>query len=538
MASCPSGPELLMHQQQGDSAPAADAAASEHGRYVGHALVVPLPAQGHLNPMMQLAKQLASRSFLVTFLITSRFHARIPSLLHRNIRILHIPDGMPPDCDPFAGGNIEPLCRAFEALAAPVKRLVQKLVQEIPPLTCIVSDMFAPFTQDVATDFNLPRVAVWLQSAASFMVNLHVPLLISKGHIPVCKENSGELITCIPAHPPLAPWELPSFYQVPDLSDFMVQFKLKPFELPRLKQAHCILINTFTALESQILNALNKQLSLCQEDDQHQHPPLLINAAGPFLPPAYVTATSVKHTRAARLPAQTDTTTGMALWTEDTECIDWLDQQAPKSVLYVSFGSIVSMQAAQFLELLGGLDMACSNNSELRVLWVVRPDFLKNVEAEMVGVNSTIMRGREKLEGVLYMTSWVPQAMVLAHAAVGAFLTHCGWNSTLEGVSMGVPMLGWPLFSEQWLNRKWVVEEWRIGLKFQEDEQGLVRREEVQRVIWAMMKSPLGRDIRERALRLKEASTQAWTATGSSLLNLNRVVNSLQKNQPRDFAKF
>lgn len=333
-------------------------------------------------------------------------------------------------------------------------------------------------------------------------------------------DKSQELITCIPAHPPLAPWELPSFYQVQDLSDFMVQFKLKPFL--RLKEAQFVLINTFTHLESQILDALNNEL--CQEDDEH--PPLL--AAGPFLPPAYINnasehTTAVPHSSSA---TQADTRTGMALWEEDNECIKWLDQQAPKSVLYISFGSIVSMQAAQFLELALGLDMACSNNRVLRLLWVIRPDFLKNVEQGAEIIPSTL-REREK-EGVMYMASWAPQAMVLSHTSVGAFLTHCGWNSTLEGVSMGVPMLGWPLFSEQWLNRKWVVEEWQIGLKFHEDEHGLVTREEVQRVISAMMESPRGHDMRERALRLKDASIQAWMPNGSSFHNLNTVIESLK----------
>lgn len=465
--------------------------------------MLPYPAQGHLNPVMQLAKQLALRGFVVTFVITTEFRSRIqeystsPAPIGTtsplDIRFAQISDGLPPDFDRF-GGNLTALSQAVEAMAGPFEQLIRQLMQDYPPVTCIFSDMFAPFTQDVANAFHIPRVAVWLQSAASYSVNLHVPLLIRQGHMPV-KDKSKDLITCIPGHPPLAPWELPSFYQVQDLSNFMVQFKLKPFL--RVKEAAFVLINTFYDLESKMLDTL-----------QQDHPAVL--AAGPFLPPAFLGTQS------------DDTRAGTGLWAEDNECLGWLDKQAPSSVLYVAFGSIVSMDPAKFWELAMGLE-AC----HVPLLWVIRPDFVKS---DVASIMPTTLLERNKL-GRIYITSWAPQAMVLSHPSVGAFLTHCGWNSTLEGASMGVPMLGWPLFSEQWLNRKWVVEEWKIGMKFEEGEDGIVRREEVERVIREMMEGPQGKIMRERALRLKEASRKAWTEEGSSFNNLDMVIHRLVTSQ-------
>lgn len=465
-----------------------------------HAVVVPYPAQGHLNPVMQLAKQLAMRGFVITFVNTAEFHSRIlqsqttlpphdPSL---DIRYAQIPDGLPPNFNRFAG-NLTALSKAVENMAPAFEDLIRNLLSTQPPVTCIFSDMFCLFTQDVANKFELPRIAIWLQSAASYSVSLHVPLLVREGHMPVTEKSkvlaAENMITCIPAHPPLAPTELPSFYQVEDLSDFMVQFKVKPFL--RVKEAAFVLINSFYDLEKNMFDAL-----------QRDHPVL---AAGPFLPPAFLGAQDSDDAR-----------TGTGLWPEDNECLPWLDKQPPRSVLYISFGSIVSMDSAQFLELAMGLEA-----SQARLLWAIRPDFVESV----AGVLPSRFLDRNK--ETVYLTSWAPQALVLSHTSVGGFLTHCGWNSTLEGVSMGVPMLGWPLFAEQWLNRKWIVEEWKIGMKFEEGEDGVVKRDEIERVVKELMEGTQGQQMRERAVLLRDAGRKAVKLGGSSVTNLDMVVKSI-----------
>lgn len=266
----------------------------------------------------------------------------------------------------------------------------------------------------------------------------------------------------------------------------MVQFKLLPFQ--RLQEAKCVLINTFYELEKEVLLALQKQ---------HKVLP-----AGPFLPPALL---AMEESR--------DNRTGTGLWPEDNECLPWLDRQEESSVLYVSFGSIASLSQAQFKELVLGLEA-----SQKPLLWAIRPD-LKDIIA-----SSLPPRFLEGGEGQVYITSWAPQALVLSHRSVGGFLTHCGWNSTLESISMGVPTLNWPYFADQMMNRKWMVEEWKVGKSFEFADGGMVTKEEVVRLVRLLMEGEEGREMRERARALSNAAKKAVQDAGSSHVNLHNVL--------------
>eukprot|EP00249_Psilotum_nudum_P022251 c28435_g2_i1 orf=31-960(+) len=293
-----------------------------------HALLVPYPAQGHINPMMQLAKLLLWKGFCVSFVNSEHNHLRIgeaqaesgvasPTKDGPGIRLFAIPDGLPPECNRMA--DFVGLGKAIETnMVKPLEELIENLNRGEAPVSCVFSDFVLPFTQDVANKFGLPRVAVWLQSAASFSVNLHVPLLIQEGYIPFkAKPNGGphghgrNLITCIPGHPPFPHTDMNSFLQVEDVSDFMFQFKARPFQ--RLTEAAFVLINSFYELESGVIDAL-----------QQQHPAVL--PIGPLLPPAFLGIGDCLDER-----------TGTSLWPEDNGCIQWLNSQMPSSVLYISF---------------------------------------------------------------------------------------------------------------------------------------------------------------------------------------------------------
>ncbi|KAI5060489.1 hypothetical protein GOP47_0024909 [Adiantum capillus-veneris] len=462
-----------------------------------HAVVVPYPAQGHINPCMQLAKQLALQHYTITFVNTEHNHERIVAsqpqqadLLQEeglNIRFAHIPDGLPHYHDRMS--SLSTLSHAIDThMPAPFEALVTQLCSSDDSRpTCIVSDVFMLFTQDIANKFGLPRVAVWFQSAASFAIHVHMPSLISQGYAPFTVKSRKDLITSIPGHPPLSPEDLPSFFKDSDASNYMFKFKLLPFQ--RLQEAKCVLINTFDDLERSVLKALNEDFEVL--------------AAGPFLPPALLANVDSKDNR-----------TGAQLWPEDHECLPWLDSQKESSVLYISFGSIASLSEVQFKELVLGLEA-----SERPLLWAIRPDVKNSIASALP---KTFLEG-----GLVYITPWAPQSLVLSHKSVGGFLTHCGWNSTLESLSMGVPTLAWPYFADQMMNRKWMVEEWKVGKSFEATDQGLVTKEEVERLVRLLMEGKQGQEMGKRARKLSLAAKKAVQHSGSSLVNVQNVLKVL-----------
>lgn len=118
---------------------------------------------------------------------------------------------------------------------------------------------------------------------------------------------------------------------------------------------------------------------------------------------------------------------------------------------------------------------------------------------------------------------WAPQAEVLRHRAVGAFWTHNGWNSTLESICEGVPMICTPFFADQKVNAKYVSDVWRVGLQLPHEFQ----REEVERAIQRMMVEDEGKALRERALELKEKANLCLNQQGSSRLSLDRLITHI-----------
>lgn len=201
-----------------------------------------------------------------------------------------------------------------------------------------------------------------------------------------------------------------------------------------------------------------------------------------------------------------------SLIAEDHTSISWLDKQGPSSVIYVSFGSIAAIGEEEFLEVAWGLA-----NCKRPFLWVVRPgliggtDWLEPLPEGYV----------ERLDGRGVIVKWAPQLEVLAHPSVGAFWTHSGWNSTLESICEGVPMICAPCFADQLVNARYVSHVWNVGIEL---ENGL-RREEIEMAIERLMEEREGGEVRERALCYKEKANLCVKPGGSSCDSLNELVN-------------
>ena len=142
------------------------------------------------------------------------------------------------------------------------------------------------------------------------------------------------------------------------------------------------------------------------------------------------------------------------LWNAEPECIKWLDSKEPGSVIYVSFGSSTITTAEELVELAWGLA-----DSKHNFLWIIRPDLIKGDSAILP--QDFLFETKEKG----FVASWCPQEQVLNHPSIGGFLTHCGWNSMIESISAGVPMICWPFFGDQFANSRKSCNEWGIGLE-------------------------------------------------------------------------
>ncbi|MED6218435.1 hypothetical protein PIB30_116568 [Stylosanthes scabra] len=201
-------------------------------------------------------------------------------------------------------------------------------------------------------------------------------------------------------------------------------------------------------------------------------------------------------------------------WEEDHSCMSWLDQQPHASVIYVAFGSITLFDEKQFKELALGLDL-----TNRPFLWVVRQDSDSDCNNK-VSLPNEFKGNQGKIIG------WAPQEKVLRHPAIACFISHCGWNSTIEGLSNGVPFLCWPYFTDQFFNRIYICDELKVGLGFDSDENGLISREEIK----VKVKKLLGdENIRIKAHEVKKKLRKEKDDGGRSSENLKKFIKWLKE---------
>ena len=202
-------------------------------------------------------------------------------------------------------------------------------------------------------------------------------------------------------------------------------------------------------------------------------------------------------------------------WSEDQTCLTWLEKQAPGSVIYVAFGSSTVFDAIRFQELANGLVL-----SGRPFLWVVRPNFTKEIKEEWLN------QFKQSIGGKGLVVNWAPQQRVLSHPSVACFMTHCGWNSTMEGVLQGVPFLCCPYFADQFCNQSYVCNVWKTGLKLCANEQGVVTKEEIVDKVAQLLGDE---DVKARAVMWKNKACASIREGGSSHENLLELVKLLQE---------
>uniref|UniRef100_A0A6N2KCM8 Glycosyltransferase N-terminal domain-containing protein n=1 Tax=Salix viminalis TaxID=40686 RepID=A0A6N2KCM8_SALVM len=473
-----------------------------------HFVLFPLIAQGHLIPMFDIARMLARHGVIVTIVTTQLNAKRFAIPLARaaeaglQIRAVEIQfscqeTGLPNEIEnfdmlPSLGLGYE-LFMAANTLQEPVERLFEGLT---PRPSCIISDMSLPYTSAVAIKFGIPRIS--FKGFSCFCTLCLHNIKIYKALESVNSESELFVVPGLPDHIELASNHLPA--SVIDLKDFSA--RVSDAEMLR----YGFIINSFEELEPAYVQEYKRAtggkvwcvgpVSLSNKDDMDK----------------------VHRGNKSSI--------------DESECLKWLDSQQPGSVIYVCFGSLCNLTIPQLMEL--GLGLEESNKP---FIWVTRG----GEKIKRIGGLFEEKGFKERTKGRgLIIQGWAPQVVILSHPAIGSFLTHCGWNSVLEGISAGLPMVTWPLFGDQFCNEKLVVEVLKIGvsvgsqvtLKWGEEEKFgvLVKKEQVKNAVSSVMN--VGEESEERRRRVRELGKMANKAVeeeGSSYLSMKLLIEDIRK---------
>nr|ACN39829.1 unknown [Picea sitchensis] len=473
-----------------------------------HALVFPYPTQGHITPMMQFAKKLASKGVIVTFLTTHHRHQQITKAhtlsaeqddpieqearkLGLDISSAQISDGLPLDFDRSARFN--DFMRSVDNMGGELEQLLHNLNKTGPAVSCVIADTILPWSFEIAKKLGIPWISFWTQPTVLYSIYYHAHLLEDLHHS-LCEGTADEgsiSIDYIPGVPTLKTRDLPSFIREGDAdSKYILNVLRKSFQLSR--EADWVLGNSFDDLESKSV---------------HLKPPVL--QVGPLLPSSFLNS---EHSK--------DIGVGTSIWTQ-YDASEWLDAKPNGSVIYVSFGSLIHATKAQLEEIAMGL-----KDSGQFFLWVLRPDIVSSTVSDCLpdGFLDEI-----KMQGLV--VPWCNQLQVLSHPSVAGFITHCGWNSMLESIALAVPMIGFPFWADQFTNCKLMADEWKIGYRFsgggQAGDKGLIVRKDISSAIRQLF-SEEGTEVKKNVEGLRDSARAAVREGGSSDKNIERFVEGLK----------
>ncbi|KAF8772692.1 hypothetical protein HU200_005660 [Digitaria exilis] len=482
------------------------AATSDHGEAVAHFVFIPLMAQGHLIPAVDTALLLATHGAICTIAGTPATAARVRPTIDTArasglpVRLVEFPldyakSGLPEGADNMDNVPAQHMQSYFDAVALLREPIESYLRAHAPYPTCVVADFCHPWTTVLASNLGVPRLTFF--SMCAFCLLCHHNVERFNAFEGVTRDDEPVVVPGLEGKQIMVTrTQAPGFFRgipVPfweEFGDYVERARA---------EADGVVMNTFEAMEPEYLAGYSEARKM------------KVWSVGPV---------SLYH-ETATLAAR-----GMNATAIDAgECLRWLDGKEAGSVVYVSFGSIAYSNPKQVMEL--GLGLEASGHP---FIWVVRNaheydepvrDFFDELEARVSG------RG-------LLIRGWAPQVLILSHPAVGGFVTHCGWNSTLEAVTAGLPVVTWPHFTDQFLNEKLAVEVLGIGVSVGVTEplmyapatkEVAVGREVVEEAVRSVMGD--GEEAEERRRRARELAEKARAAMkegGSSHGNILDLV--------------
>jgi UDP-glucoronosyl and UDP-glucosyl transferase len=463
-----------------------------------HFLIVVAGSQSHINPARHLAYRLLSiiPTCHVTVSTAVSSHRRMfPSLsvpdqqvTVRQVCFIPYSDGFDEGFDPSIHDRAERRRRRIAIGPKSLSAIIDRLAERDRHVTCIIQALFLPWVVDVALAYGVPSILYWIQPATALSIYYHYfngyESTISR------HKDDRDFTVSIPGLFPLKICDLPSFTTITPDDDphkiILAEFRSIFESLDRVNKATGskpkILINSFEALEAGVLPSMEKEFEL--------YP------IGPLIQP------SAKD--------EEEKNSEIFKMDDETNHMKWLDSKPVRSVVYVSFGGLTAVSKRQLEEVQFGL-----KDGGFPYIWVVRED--SRVEGLVLEEDSS--------NGVI--VEWCDQVKVLSHPSIGCFVTHHGWNSTLESFMCGVPMVGIPQWSDQPTNAKLSAEN-GVGVRGEISKESVVLASEIERCLKLVMSDDSkGTEMRQKAQILKEKFREAMETGGSSEKNLRAFVKAI-----------
>ncbi|CAN6178833.1 unnamed protein product [Urochloa humidicola] len=483
------------------------------GDVKAHFVFIPLMFQGHLIPAVDTALLLATHGALSSIFVTPSNAGRVRPAVdaaHKSglaVRLLELPldlaaEGLPDGADDVDKVPPELWTNYFRALAGLRASIERRLRADdaatTPYPTCVVADFCHPWARELAASLGVPRLCFFSMCAFCLLCQHNVERF--EAYAGVDDPNEMVVVPGLEKKVQVSRAQAPGFFRgSPGFEKFADEVEQV------LTEADGIVTNSFLEMEPEYVAGYAEARRMN------------VWTVGPV---------SLYHHRIGGASATVVARGNTAAIGAD-ECLRWLDGKAPGSVVYVSFGSIAHAEPKQVVEL--GLGLEASGHP---FIWVVKnadqhgddvTEFLRELEARVAG------RG-------LLIRGWAPQVLILSHASAGCFVTHCGWNSTMEAVAAGLPVVVWPHFADQFLNAKFAVEVLGIGVDVgvtepvmyrMDQKEIVVGREAVEKAVRSVMDGgDEGEERRRRARALAAKARAAVEEGGSSHGNLLDLIKS------------
>ncbi|RLM66625.1 UDP-glycosyltransferase 89B1 [Panicum miliaceum] len=462
-----------------------------------HVLVIPFPAQGHALPLLDFAALLAARGLRLTVVTTPANLPLLSPLLAAQpaaVRPLNLPfpyhPSLPPGLENTKGCVPEAFPVFIHALASLREPILAWARSQPDPVVAVIADFFCGWAQPLARELGTAGI-VFMPSGVLGTAFPHSLFRRLVRRPAGCGDEFSVTFPAIPGEPAFQWREISMMYKwfLEGGIEDKVRESVRQNFLWNLQESWVFVSNTLRALEGRYLDAPLEDMGFKR-----------IFAVGPVAPETDPAGTrgGEAAVAAANLSA-------------------WLDAFPEGSVVYVCFGSQAVLTPAVGASLAEALE-----RSAVPFVWVVSAGNSGVVPEGFEARAAAARRG-------LVVRGWAPQVATLRHAAVGWFMTHCGWNSVLEAVAAGVPMLAWPMTADQFANARLLVDEVRVALRACAGGFGVAPDPGELAAVLADAIGEKGRDVTTRASELAAEAARAVNEGGSSYADLEGLVQEIRK---------
>ncbi|XP_045813418.1 scopoletin glucosyltransferase-like [Trifolium pratense] len=471
-----------------------------------HIIFFPFMDHGHMIPTIDMAKLFVSKGVKATIVTTPLNKPMVSNAIEQSkiqysnnnidiqtIKFPCVEGGLPEGCENVAAIPSPSLVPTFFNATKLLQKPFEELLLQQKP-DCIIADMFFPWATDSAEKFGIPRIV--FHGTSFFSLCAGQCMKQYEPHKNVSSDTELFEIPNLPGNIKLTRLQLPRIFTEDDHITKNITKLFAEIRESEVK-SYGVIVNSFYELESVYVDYYREVL---RTKEWHIGPISIHNR---------IKEEEVTSYR------------GNETSIDKHYCLKWLDTKKNNSVVYLCFGRTTSFRNSQLREIAMGLEAA-----EHNFIWVVKK---KNGDGE----KCILERFERRMKGKgLIIRGWSPQRLILEHKAIGAFVTHCGWNSTIEAVTVGVPMITWPVGAEKFYNEKLVTDVLKIGVavgvkKWVGVVGDSVKWNAVEKAVKRIMEGEEAEEMRKKVKLLAQMAKKAVEEGGSSSSQLNAFIEEL-----------